>query len=276
MRPGKAALLLAGVVVANLVRLPMGLPSGDRGGIAVVGVPIAYAISPEAEARKHARKANHLADINKCKLAIPEYNKALRLLREPTLLFNRAECYRRTGDATKAIADYRKFLDQMPGAPNRAQVEAQIAALDRSAAPAARSAAARSAASAKAVAPPPAPVPALPPARSEVAGDRANRESAPGIPSVAERRAAEADDEPRSMPHAPSLGEREAVAPMALVGTTPAKQVSSPADSAHGSSHWWAWVLGAVVIVGGAAGTYFALKQGKTDIPTSELGNYKF
>ncbi|HET6148953.1 MAG TPA: hypothetical protein VFH68_15555 [Polyangia bacterium] len=274
MRPGKAALLLAGVVVANLVRLPMALHGGERGGTGVVGVSIAHAISSEAEARKHARKANHLADINKCKLAIPEYNKALRLLREPTLLFNRAECYRRTGDTAKAVADYRKFLDQMPGAPNRVQVEAQIAALDRSGAPASKPAAARPAANARSVAPPPSSPPALPPrARSGVAPDQAHDQPAQGMPSVAERRAAE-PDEPSPMPQAPALAEREP-APMALVGTTPARQVAA-AESDQGSSYWWAWVLGAVVIVGGAAGTYFALKQGKTDIPSSELGNYKF
>ena len=69
----------------------------------------------EAEGRRHARKANQLADVNKCKAAIPEYTKAIRLLKDPTLLFNRAECYRRTGEAQKAIADYRKFLVAAPG-----------------------------------------------------------------------------------------------------------------------------------------------------------------
>ena len=84
----------------------------------------------EVEGRKHARKANQLADVNKCKAAIPEYTKAIHLLKDPTLLFNRGECYRRTGDAKKAIADYRKFLTQLPSAPNRAVVESQIAALE--------------------------------------------------------------------------------------------------------------------------------------------------
>jgi len=272
MRPAKAALLVVGVALGNLV----GAPSGERGAIGVVGVPIAQAISPEAEARKHARKANHLADINKCKLAIPEYNKALRLLREPTLLFNRAECYRRIGDGPKAIADYRKFLDQMPGAPNRAQVEAQIAALDRSAAPAGKPAPAPARATATAKVSPPASAPSLPPPLPPPPAlvERTKDEPAPGTPSVAERRAMEPDDA-RPAPRAPALAERE-VAPMALVGTTPARQMSPPAESDSGSSHWWAWVLGAVVIAGGAAGTYFALRQGRTDIPSSELGNYKF
>jgi hypothetical protein len=276
MRPAKAALLVVAVLVGNLV----GPPSGEQAGICAVGVPVAQAISPEAEARNHARKANHLADINKCKLAIPEYNKALRLLREPTLLFNRAECHRRTGDAAKAVADYRKFLDQMPSAPNRAQVEAQIAALDRSAAPAGKSSAARPAATAKVSSPPPPPplplsppapsAPALPPPGPPVvSGERRNVDRS----SVAERRAAEPDDLGR-VARAPSLAERE-VAPMALVDS-PASRPQPAAEAESGSSHWWAWVLGAVVIVGGAAGTYFALQQGKTDIPSSALGNYKF
>ncbi len=107
------------------------------GGVVVGGRRQRRPPTPEVEGRKHARKANHLADINKCKLAIPEYTKALRLLKDPTLLFNRAECYRRTGEAAKAVADYRKFLVELPSAPNRAQVETQIAALDKRPAPAA-------------------------------------------------------------------------------------------------------------------------------------------
>ena len=53
---------------------------------------------------------------NKCKAAIPEYTQGdPTSSRIPTLLFNRAECYRRTGEAQKAIADYRTFLDAAPG-----------------------------------------------------------------------------------------------------------------------------------------------------------------
>src|SRR4051794_12330055 len=102
MRLHTAAILVAGV-----------LAWGFTGS-----VRFAWAANAEADGRKHARKANHLADINKCKLAIPEYTKALRLLKgkDPTLLFHRAECYRRTGDSTKAVTDYRKFLTELPAA----------------------------------------------------------------------------------------------------------------------------------------------------------------
>src|SRR6185295_1409694 len=62
---------------------------------------------------------------------ILEYDKALRSLKDATLLFNRGECHRKTGQAAKAIADYKQFLAELPAAPNRAQVEAQIAALEK-------------------------------------------------------------------------------------------------------------------------------------------------
>jgi hypothetical protein len=61
---------------------------------------------------------------------------------------------------------------------------------------------------------------------------------------------------------------------MALIDTKATS--SSAADSQPGSSYWWIWVLGAVVLVGAGAGTYFALKQGGTEVPVSALGNFKF
>jgi hypothetical protein len=238
----------------------------------------------QAEGRKHARKANHLADINKCKQAIPEYTKALRLLKDPTLLFNRAECYRRTGEGAKAVADYRKFLLDLPNAPNRAQVETQIAALDKRPAPAATASAAPAAGSKPAPAAsskeaagrtgatkPPVTTasPAAPPAREAPATAQVTK---PVTPPVAER-APSGTEETRAIPPPPAPAE-PAAPPMALVDAQPGPPAA--AESEGGSSHWWIWVLGAAVIAGGAAGTYFAIKQGQTDIPASALGNYRF
>lgn len=218
----------------------------------------------EAEGRKHARKANQLADVNKCKAAIPEYTKALRLLKDPTLLFNRAECYRRTGEATKAVTDYRKFLVELPSAPNRAQVESQIAALDKKSTPAVAAAAAPATKPPIARASAPKPVPP-PPAPTPVAEERR-----PVEPLITEQEAA-SPSATRAPPAAPAPVESSG--PMALVDT---KASPGPAAESSGSSHWWIWVLGAVVLAGAGAGTYFALKQGSTDIPPSALGNYKF
>jgi hypothetical protein len=77
---------------------------------------------------------------------------------------------------------------------------------------------------------------------------------------------------PPSLPPAPAPVETPG--PMALVNTKPASGTDTGGQS--GSSYWWVWVVGAVVLAGAGAGTYFALKQGGTDIPPSMLGNYKF
>jgi tetratricopeptide (TPR) repeat protein len=103
----------------------------------VVGLGSAEAADRKA-GQGHARKANELAAAGKCKQAMPEFDAAYRALRDPALLFNRAECLRKLGKNQQALYDYRKFLEQMPAAPNRGTVEARIAALDPGSAPPAR------------------------------------------------------------------------------------------------------------------------------------------
>ncbi len=273
MRVAKVAILVV-CLLAGAGAFPAGVrPAYAAGANRVAGKG---QNKNEAEGRRHARKANQLADVNKCKAAIPEYTKALRLLKDPTLLFNRGECYRRTGEATKAIADYRKFLAQLPSAPNRGQVESQIAALDKKS-PATRAAvvAAPSPPIARAPVPkpaPPTPTPTAPPtptSEPEPSTPSAVEEHRPVEPLVAEEEAVPAAP---SLPRAPEPVETPG--PMALATRT--SPGTTAADSSSGSSHWWIWVLGAVVIAGAGAGTYFALKQGATDVPPSALGNYKF
>ena len=82
-----------------------------------------------AAGRKHAAKANQLASKNKCKSAVVEFTKAYATLKDPTILFNRAECQRKLGNHADALMDYELFLSEMPTAPNRASVETRIASL---------------------------------------------------------------------------------------------------------------------------------------------------
>ena len=96
--------------------------------VGTVSLPDAVADS-ESAARKHAGKANHLASKNKCKAALPEFNRAYKTLKDPTLLFNRAECYRKLGKNEEARKDYEQFIADMPETPNRATVEARIASM---------------------------------------------------------------------------------------------------------------------------------------------------
>jgi tetratricopeptide (TPR) repeat protein len=98
--------------------------------LAVAVVSASAQASGNAAAQVHARKANSLAAAGKCKQAIPEYNAAYRTLKDPALLFNRAECLRKLGETKQALYDYRRFLEELPAAPNRKLVESRIAALD--------------------------------------------------------------------------------------------------------------------------------------------------
>jgi tetratricopeptide (TPR) repeat protein len=101
----------------------------------VMTLGIGTAVAADATAgHGHARKANSLAGAGKCKQAIPEFTAAYRLLHDPALLFNRAECLRKVGQSQQALYDYRRFLEEMPEAPNRSGVEKRIRALDPSAA----------------------------------------------------------------------------------------------------------------------------------------------
>jgi hypothetical protein len=87
------------------------------------------AADPLAEGRSHLKKANALAGEGDCVGAIVEYTAAYEKLDDPVVLFNRGECYRRTRNAEDAVADYRAFLDKVPQARNRADIEAKIATL---------------------------------------------------------------------------------------------------------------------------------------------------
>jgi hypothetical protein len=89
----------------------------------------ASAADSAAAGRKHVAKANQLAAKNKCKNAVIEFTKAYQSLKDPTILFNRGECQRKLGNNADALMDYELFVAEMPSAPNRASVEARIAAL---------------------------------------------------------------------------------------------------------------------------------------------------
>jgi hypothetical protein len=97
--------------------------------IAGLGSSTALAADSDVSGRRHAAKANQLAAKNKCKSALVEFTKAYKSLKDPTILFNRAECQRKLGNNVDALKDYEQFLADMPTAPNRASVEARMATL---------------------------------------------------------------------------------------------------------------------------------------------------
>jgi tetratricopeptide (TPR) repeat protein len=122
-----------------------------------------------SEGRSHLKRANALAGDGNCGAAIEEYTKAFELLGDPAVLFNRAECYRRTGDTENAVDDYRAFLEKVPSSPSRADIEAKIVALEApEPAPRVKPTEEPPAPPPKVVAAPPAPVPPPPALKPEV------------------------------------------------------------------------------------------------------------
>lgn len=211
-----------------------------------------------AEARKHAQRASNLAASGKCRQAVAEWNKAMAILRDPALLFNRGECYRKLGDESAALEDYRQFLSDLPKAPNRGEVERRIAELT----------AQKNKEKEKASAPPAAPV-LVPPVV-------AAPPPSPPAPRSALEPTPVAQESPAPLP--------PPVAAPAEPAPNPALQLNAPADTSAPSSNAeggittrpWFWITIAAVAVAAGVGTFVVLSRDSTNIPSTALGNYKF
>jgi len=223
-----------------------------------------------AEARKHAQRASNLAASGKCRQAVAEWNKAMAILRDPALLFNRAECYRKLGDADAALGDYRQFLSDLPRAPNRGEVEKRIAEIS------AKKEKEKEKEKTIVAAPPPpvvapSPAPAAPaPAVTATPAPELGRppsllqvpEAAPPVRPVSPP----APTAPSEVPSSPGL---------AL--NAPA-QTAAPAANTEGgiTTRPWFWITIAAVAVAAGVGTFIVLSRDSTNIPATALGNYKF
>jgi len=213
-----------------------------------------------SDARHHLKKANELAEEGKCAAAVREYTAAYQKLGDPIVLFNRAECYRRLGENAKAADDYRGFLAGFPAAPNRAEIEARIAALEKAAA-----------------APPPRPSPPV------------ARVPAPTPPSPTAPAAPPAPLPPPAAAPPPAPASNEAVGPMPFLPPPPAggdaktlveapRSTSGETPKAETStgSRWWLWTTLAIVAVGGGVAGYVFLRPKDESLPPTTLGNYRF
>jgi tetratricopeptide (TPR) repeat protein len=232
-----------------------------RAGIAL-GFLLAFAAGGAAQARDsdpvavgryHLRKANQLAGEDHCHSAIHEYTLAYEKLQDPFVLFNRAECYRRLGQAEKAVSDYRAFLEAVPAAPNRADIEAKISALAALTEPKPPAAPpSEPAATAPPLPPPPPPAFTEPPHQPVVV-----------LPPVEIQ-------PPAREPPAPAR-------PAAVLSQPVPAASATETDSAGGhGGHLWLWIAIGAAVVGGAAGAYVALRSPSTTPPPTDLGNYKF
>jgi hypothetical protein len=222
------------------------------GALALAIAGPARARDPVAEGRYHLRKANALAGDDRCESAIKEFTLAFEKLHDPVVLFNRAECYRRIGAAASAAADYRAFLHAAPGARNRAEIEAKIAALEPGPVAGRASQAAQAAPSPRARRAAPAPAPMLGPPEAPLppASPGAGTETSPGA----------ATETPLS----------------ASLAASEISDARSASSAPNRRSDVWRWAALGVAVAGGAVGAYFVLRTPGATAPGTELGNYRF
>jgi hypothetical protein len=224
------------------------------------------------DGRNYLKRANALAGEGKCAAAVKDYTRAYEKLKDPIVLFNRAECYRRLGENDKAIQDYQGYLKGFPKAPNRADIENKIAVLSRP--------------------PQPPPAPSRPPAPPPPV---VARPTAPPPPAAAPPPPVAAPVSPPPAarpPAAPPAAPPEALGPMPFLppppgaageGTSLVEAPKSPSEPAKEStreeasgSHWWLWTALAVVVVGGGVAGYLLLRPKDEPPPPTSLGHYKF
>ncbi len=228
---------LAPIVVLSAALLSSGTPSWAADATA---------------GRKHLRKASQFVAKGNCKAALPEFTRAYQALKDASILFNRGECYRKTNQPSKAVDDYKQFLEEIPDAPNRTQVQARIAELEghRELPPP--------------MMPPPAPAstvtsPVAPPAAapaSPVAAPAANTAPPPAAPE----------------PLLP-LGDSGSSTTVALTSAPPA---TGESESGGLASKAWFWVILGVAVAGAGAAGWLVLNSNETDVPSSRLGSYRF
>jgi hypothetical protein len=202
------------------------------------------------QAREHFKSAQVHYDLKEYSAALEEFKSSYRLVQDPVMLFNIAQCHYFLGQNEEALGFYRNFLRRSPDAPNRATVERKIQDLERKVAAAGKTAPAP--APAAAAVPRPAPVtPSLTPPPAPPPGAIGSGTAV--SPSVLAPVAA------TSLPTAPPNLDQSAM------GQPPVVDLSTPSSSpavvptAPVWKRWWFWTgVGAIVAVGVVAGVAIA------------------
>jgi tetratricopeptide (TPR) repeat protein len=79
------------------------------------------------EVKLHYQRATRAYDLQKYQEAIEEYQKAYEISGDPPMLYNIGQAYRLADQPGEAVRYYRRFLQRMPNARNREDVERKIA-----------------------------------------------------------------------------------------------------------------------------------------------------
>lgn len=103
--------------------------------VAICTSPVSFAEADTGEverAREHFETGRELFEAGRYREAVAEFARANAIAASPLNQYNIALCHDRLGNADAAIRAYRTYLEQMPDAANRRDVEARISALEAS------------------------------------------------------------------------------------------------------------------------------------------------
>jgi hypothetical protein len=213
--------------------------------LAILAAPIAVRTARAdntAEARQHYQKGKQLFDSGDYRGAMAEFATADKLAPSPLLEFNIALCHERLGEKSEAVRRYRLYLDRVPNAQNRTEVEQKIRDLEadvkKESAPPPPPPPAEAAPSPPAAEAAPPPAEAGPPTGDQDL-ERANRIDIGKI--RAQREAAGDEGGGGAAATAPAEGEASASAPPPAEG---GKKESRPIYK-----QWWFWVVAGVSAV---------------------------
>ena len=82
-----------------------------------------------AKARDAYREGARRFDVGDYRNALDAFKQAYLLYEDPAFLFNMAQCYRLLNDRENALRTYRVYLNRVPKAPNREEIERIIEGL---------------------------------------------------------------------------------------------------------------------------------------------------
>jgi hypothetical protein len=208
--------------------------------LATVGAGSARA-APTPQEATQAREAFKSAqvhyDLKEYGAALEDFKTSYRMVQDPVMLFNIAQCHFFLGQNEEALGFYRNFLRRSPDAPNRATVERKIQDLERKVA----------------AAPKPNPALAAPP--PPAAGSPSSLAPAP----VVSPSSAATTPPPVTSAVPPSIvasaGAPTSPAAIDLSSSPPPEPAARPPIW----KKWWFWTgIGAVVAVGVVAGVAVA------------------
>jgi tetratricopeptide (TPR) repeat protein len=191
--------------------------------------------------RLYLSASNHF-DLGEYAAALTEFKELYRLKNDPVLLYNIAQCARLLGKSDDALRSYRVYLMRSPNAPNRAEVEGRIAALE--------------AALRNAPAPAPQPDPGVAAARP--AGAARSSGDAGAARSSGDAGAARSSGDAGAAKLGVGSARPDSDASTTLVKpATPVERKRTPLYK-----KWWLWTaVGGVVVAGAAVGLGVALSS---------------